>query len=327
MNKIEKLMEKWYFRLAVILGIGIILLLCSLIFIPKNKDGVEHINTGMSILCVLFGYPAIIVMYFVTDVLDDMHFVLGKIIRKILMIASLAVCAFATLLFVFMYVQGVNAQKANVISPFYDALGFAPILTYTILYFFVVGHFEKTDNVEPDRKRQFISMVIGCVSPVIIGTIVLLILKLIKNPTITTIIIVGVMLVIVASFVKSISKYGFNLGGLKEYNRDYPNNTSIEEIYAGQEALDAESARQDEWCAKFKKEIEGYPYIGARAEVYASYSPDYGLTVNVGIFGDSYYDDLRAKEHTKAAKEIKDVYYKVARSCPYQSELNIEIKY
>lgn len=320
MKKVGTLMGKWWFRLILIIAVAVIVFIVSMCIIPSDRETVKYINDGTSTLVsVLLVYPACILMYFATDIMSDMKLKIGKVLRKILFIISLVLFVAGTLIGWITYLTRVdNASGAmNVIQPFFDGLGLAPVLTYAFLYFFVVGRYEVIGDREPKRVKQFVLTLIGLLAPIAVGIIALLILKIVGNVTVVKIAIAAILVLIAIGFIISFKKYGFFLGGIKEFDRDKPKYSPS----SGFESTDGE------WENKFKEKIENYAYGAYKtATVYASlYEGTISVTVKIDYFGSSN-GEIIAKSINEMINDVKSAYKSVAKKCPYPSKLQIETK-
>ena len=315
MNGLEKLTSKWWFRLAILAGYAIIMFILAMSTIPSNSDGVFYANDLLTIMGVIFVNIATIVMYFATDILDDLHFKITKLLRKLLLLISLAAVGLALLLGGISYI--INANNGEVLLPFYDGIGLAPFMSYAFLYFFVVGKFEKANEKEPNRLKQVILLVVALVAPIIVGIILVLILKMIDNSTISLIVLSALLVIYILSFVLSIRKYGLYLGGLKEYERERPAPTTHTHS----------DVTYGEWENKFTSKIEGYAY-GTYTTV-SCYASMYGDKIEVKVKIDYYGsndDSICAKRISEIAKDVRIAYSSVAKECPYSSKLIFEQK-
>lgn len=316
MNGIEKLMSKWWFRLVLILATGIILFVVSMCTIPQETDKTNYANTGFTVFSVLGIYIAITLMYLTTDIMDNMRLKVGKVLRKLIFFVSLAL--FAAVLFLGLLDYIIQVKDGDVIQPFYDGLAFAPILTYLFLYFFVVGKYEETENHQPNRKKQFVVMLIAFILPIAIGIVIAWALKAINDSGIAFIVLVVLLVLVVGSMVVSYKKFGFLLGGMKEYDREKPASSS--------DTLSQVSDCQD-WEAKFMYEIQHNFY-----DTYTSVSA-YAYIVDGCIYVDAkinYYgsndEGIRASAINDIADKVRSVYREVAKECPYSSKLNIKVE-
>lgn len=321
MNKIEKLMSKWWFRLVLIVAFSLLLFIVGMLLIPNDRETVQYANDGvLTITDIVLCSLASILMYFATDVLDNLRLKIGKFFRKLILLISLGLFILALLIGLGTYIVNVNGGK--VIQPVFDGIGLAPFMTYTILYFFVVGKFEVLDDKEPNRKKQFILTLVALIAPVIVGIVLALVLNVIGNATVALIILIIFALVIVIAFISSIKKYGLFLGGTKEYDREKPVNTdttSSDSTFSG-----------GEWETKFVSEIEKQAY-GPYTSVSVYASLLHGcvtVDVKVDYFGGTSYSDPKYILKTKndIANQIRRCYKKIAKQCPYSSELNIKFE-
>ncbi|MGM9813779.1 MAG: hypothetical protein ACI32C_02625 [Candidatus Enteromonas sp.] len=318
-------MGKWWFRLAIVAVFSLVLFILGLSLIPGDRETVKYANDGTcTVPNVIFMMISTLLMYFATDVLIDVKWKIGKAFRKIVMIVSFGIFCLMLLIGLITYIIGVN--NGGAIQPFYDGLGLAPYLTYAFLYFFVVGRFEKVGDKEPNRIKQFILLLCRLVLPIAIGPILMLILNAVNNSTVTLIVLIAILLVLAVGFIVSIKKYGFFLGGQKEFDRD-------DRVEDGS----SYSSTSGEWETKFVQNIEGHlgygQYVTVRA--YASLCKE-NIEVNVTI---EYYgasrdlngNDLNPKATQQildeAAGQVRGYYKKVAKDCPYSPELNIEYKH
>ena len=313
MNGLERLTSKWWFRLAIIAGYALIMFILAISTMPSNSDGVFYANNSLTMLSVIFVNIGAIVMYFTTDILDNLHFKITQFLRKILLLASFVAVGFALLLGGLSYI--INANNGEVLLPFFDGIGLAPFMSYAILYFFVVGKFEKVNEKEPNRLKQFILLIAALVAPIIVGIIIVLILKMVDNSTVSLIVLSALLAIFVLSFVFSIRKYGLYLGGLKEYEREKPAapTTSHSDVTYG------------EWESKFTSKIEGYAY-GTYTTV-TCHAIMYGSKIEVKVKIDYYGSNdasICAKRINEIAKDVKAAYTSVAKNCPYSSKLIIE---
>lgn len=314
MKKIEELMGKWWFRIALIAAVALVMFVLAMCFMPKDTGDVHYANDGaFTIVSILAVYLAIVLMYVATDIMDDMRFKIGKALRMIIFIGSLALVVLALLIGVISYIIAVGGGKE--IQPVFDGLGIAPIITYVMLYFFVVGRFEKTENSEPDRKKQFILTVVSLVAPIIVGIVLALILKLINNSTISLIILSALVVIAVGSFVLSYKRYGFLLGGMKEFDREKPEYSDS----------DFDPGQYGEWEAKFMTTINNEVRdMYTSVNVYA-YLVDGCVHVDVKI---DYYGsndaEIQASHRSELGEKARSAYASVAKACPYSSKLNIQ---
>lgn len=316
MEKLKNLMDKWWFRLIILAGFAILYFILSFSLSPNNENA-KYANDGvLTVLSALLVYPAIIVMYFTTDILDNLHLQIGKFVRKVLLLVSLGVFFLTLALVGFTYLFAVNDGK--IMQPFYDGIGLAPFMTYAFLYFFVVRKFEVIDkNKTPDRLYQFILIILGCLAPAIIGMLFIWILSSINDATVTFIALLAFMALIVLPFVFSIRKYGLFLGGLKEYERDKP-------VYTPSSSSNSTSG---EWENKFVSKIESYAYgtyttVTCRAFLYNGVME---VNATIDFYGTNNVS-IRAQRINEIKNDIQRAYKEVAKNCPYSSKLFIEVK-
>ncbi|MCH5171747.1 MAG: hypothetical protein J1F31_02815 [Erysipelotrichales bacterium] len=312
MNKLENLTSKWWFRLAILLGFALVMFILAMSLIPNDRESANYANEGtLTVMSCILVNSATVVMYFATDVLDNLHLKIGKIIRKLLLLISLGVVALTLLIAGISYL--INVTKGYTLQPFYDGIGFAPFITYVFLYFFVVGKFEVVNEKGPNRLKQFILILVACIAPIIVGILFVLILKLINSETVSFIALIAFYAILVLSFVFSIRKYGLLLGGTKEYERDKPVYTSTSNSTYG------------EWENTFKSKIEGHSYgMYTTVTCYAyKFNGIIEVRVKIDYYG-SNDDSIIARRISEIASEVRNVYSSVAKKCPDSSKLKIE---
>lgn len=314
MKTLENLMSKWWFRLVILSVFTLVMFILAMSLIPNDREIVHYANDGtLTVMSSILVNLAVIVMYFTTDVLDNLHFKIGKFVRKLLLLISLGAVVLTLLIAGISYL--VNVSKGNVMQPFYDGIGLAPFMTYAFLYFFVVGKFEVLDDKKPNRLKQFILTLVAYIAPIIVGILFVLILKKVNSSTVSLIALIALYIILVLSFVNSIRKYGLFLGGTKEYDRDKPVYTSTSNSTYG------------EWENTFKSKIEGHAY-GMYTTV-TCYAYKFNGVIEVRVKIDNYgSSDVRitARRISEISSEVKSVYASVAKKCPDSSKLKIEIK-
>ncbi len=317
MKKIETLMSKWWFRLALVAGLAFILFIVNMILMTKagGNEGTHYANDGTLNLVGWLVYLSIIPMYLATDILSNMRFKIGKLLRKLILLISLAIYVIMVLVGLISYLM--HVKDGYEMRPFLDGFGVAPFITFTLLYHFVVGNYEVT-NKEPNRKKQFIVTLIAYIAPMIIGVLLVWILNLVDNSTVTFIALIVLILILVGSFVVSIKKYGLYLGGQKEFAKE------MESIRNSTGTVDGES---NDWTSAFEHGIGGGAYgtyvdmdVTARLKNDTIY-----IHVRYRYFGSSDAGII-ASRHNEIASDIKGYYNDVAKKCPYASKLSMEIK-
>ena len=155
-------MSKWWFRLCIFVGFAVIMAILTLI-LTVNYDsiiGSEHPSgyymndSAAPIIACLGAYPAVILMYFTCDIMNNLRFKITKLLRTLLLILSLVL--YAVILLITCVSPLANGADKPIANAFYDGLAFAPLMTYPLVYFFVAGKFDETKNFKPNRIKEFI---------------------------------------------------------------------------------------------------------------------------------------------------------------------------
>lgn len=336
MNNLAKLMSKWWFRLCLFAGFAVIMLVLTLVLganyetIIGETTANKYMNDGGAPFVACIGvYPAVILMYFACDIINNLRFKVTKLLRTLLLIASMVLYAVILLVVCIMPLQ--NGADKPVGNSFIDGLAFAPLITYPLVYFFIVGRFEETDNFKPNRIKEFILILGSLILPVLLGFLLMLIIQLAKNATVTYVVYIGLMAIIVVGFIISIKKYGLFVGGLKEYRREHPSSSSSSSnsSSSGEAYNDDGSESVYSWASKLESAIKSvssqYTYIDCYASTYEN---TITLNVKINVFYTSKdepeYAERHPREFNDAAKDVERAWRNAAKDCPYSSELNVE---
>ncbi len=322
MKKLEKLMSKWWFRLVLVAGFASILFLVNMILMTKagDKGETHYANDGVLNISGWLIYLAIIPMYLATDILSYVNFKIGKLLRKLILLLSFAVCIIMVLIGLIAYIMGV--KDGDVMRPVIDGFGIAPFLTYALLYHFVVGRYERI-NKEPNRISQFFVTILAYIVPIVFGIILVLILNAIDNSTVTLLVLIAILLLLVGSFVISIRKYGLLVGGVKEYYKEHENDVDS----TPSSTSSSIPSEAQEWKEKIIDEINHGAY-GTYCSVNASAVYNKGkiyVHVKIEYFGSSQAEII-ASRLKEIASDVRSYYHRAAKKCPYSSKLDIEIK-
>ncbi len=306
----QKLMSKWWFRLALVVGLAAVFLIVNLVFATKEDPNVtKNANTGLLNLLGLLMYIAIVPMYLATDTMAKMQSKVGLIIRKVILLASFVFCIAMTTFGTFEYLK--NVSDGDLIRPFPDGFAMAPFITYTLLYLFGAGRFANKEN--PNRTKQFLWIIVAYVLPVILGVVLTFVLQKVNSSVANYIVLIAIPVVLVILFIISAKSWGLLRNTVID-DDDYESGGSSYEL-------------GDDWEENFERGIEGYAY-GTYAEVSASATRRGNkiyVDVSIYYFGSSN-DEVIASRYRELQSDVRDAYRQIANKCPYASTLSIEVK-
>ena len=339
MNNLVKLMSKWWFRLCIFAGFAVIMFILTMClalnydailgYVNEDGTGYKYLNDGgASMVSVLAVYPAVILMYFACDIINNLRFKVTKLLRTLLLVASLVL--YAVILLLVCTIPLADGAEKPVGSAFIDGLAFAPLLTYPLVYFFIVGKFEEMENFQPNRIKEFILILSSLTAPILIGFLLMLIIKLANNATVTFIVYIAFMLIIVVGFIVSFKRYGFYVGGIKEYNREHPSSKSSASSSSSSSSDTSDGTESaNTWANRLQDAIKSaagqFTYIDCYTSVYGD---TITLKVKINAFytskDDPNYAERHPREFNSAAKDVERVWKETAKNCPYSSELDVE---
>ncbi len=322
-KKLESLMDKGWFRIVLFLAFGVFSIVVACIFaILGNYISLTGGEEGYMFLMYAIGYPTLILMYYVCDVINNSKHSVTKFIRRLLMIISLIVYLFLLICACCIFIQDFN--EGNIKNAFFAGWGFAPLITYPLVYFFLAGRFQ--NNVS--KRTQFILLLGANILPILLGFIIMLILRGVNNSTTTKIVLIGFIVLIILAFIVRIKKHGFFVDDINYSSSSSTSDYSSSDYSSDDNDYDS-AVRNMETMASWRYKLSqaiinsgGRNYMTVSCDTRVSDSVIYlDVTIDVSYVAKTMPDMLE-HEYEVMCKEVERAWRNAARDCPYDSELN-----
>lgn len=336
MEKFNRLMSKWWFRLVLFAGFGLIVIISTIItaILTGNPNHPASFNAlgverEASFIVNIVAYVALLLMYFTCDILNNLKVNIGKFLRKLLMIVSFVVYLVCLIAVGVIFIK--DSMNGQIKNAFVAGLTLAPLMTYPIVYFFIAGKFEETKDGEPNRLMQFILIMVSLLLPILLGSIIMLIILKVGGKGVTYGILIALMALIGIGFFVSFKRNGILHD--KVYVKGSSSDSSSGSGYSSNSSSSSDDASNrnvesiSSWAKKLQAAIEncgGQNYMRVTCDA-RTYSDSIELDVKIDMgYVIKNMPDMARSQYEFLASDIERKWREVAANCPYNSQLSCE---